>query len=136
MHGRCLEETGDDLSNALPLYSYRRAPEARVVVEMSREFDRTGIVGFFTFILPLILDVTCNKIAPSIFASNTISCLQQEGVTFQQIRRRKWLDRAMQAALLVSVGFALLGAVRAVGLNVVVPLATTIAGKKPYKSSL
>lgn len=112
---RCLEESGDDLAAALPLYSRLRAPEARDLVELSRGFDRTGVAGFFGFILPLIVDSIFHGALPSVFAPNTIAFLQREGFTFRSIRRRKALDRVMQAAVLGAAGAATFAALRAVG---------------------
>ncbi|CAN0377923.1 unnamed protein product, partial [Ectocarpus sp. 12 AP-2014] len=103
---RCLEETGDDLAAALPLYSRRRAPEAKDLVELSRGFDRTGVAGFFGFILPLILDSMFHNALPKVFAPNTIAFLQTEGITFRGIRRRKGLDRVMQGVVLMAAGVA------------------------------
>ncbi|CAM9653096.1 unnamed protein product, partial [Sphacelaria rigidula] len=99
----CLEETGDDLSKALPLYSRRRAPEAKDLVKLSRGFDRTGIAGLFGFILPLIVDSISHKLAPAIFAPNTIAFLQKEGFTFRQIRLRKLLDRFSQGLVFATI---------------------------------
>jgi 2-polyprenyl-6-methoxyphenol hydroxylase-like FAD-dependent oxidoreductase len=47
---------GAGVAAAIEEYSKQRAPEARALVQISREFDRPGILGFVTFILPLILD--------------------------------------------------------------------------------
>lgn len=118
---RCLEESGDDLAAALPLYSRLRAPEAKNLVELSRGFDRTGVAGFFGFILPLILDSVFHGALPRVFAPNTIAFLQKEGVTFRHIRMRKALDRVMQGAVLGAVGFAAFSAVR-VGVGALAPL--------------
>lgn len=122
MNNSCLEETGDDLSQALPLFSRRRAPEAKDLVELSRGFDRTGIRGFFGFILPLILDSICHGAAPRIFAPNTIAILQREGMTFRRIRYRKALDRVMQAFLVGAAAAAVLVAARAAFTGVLLPL--------------
>lgn len=125
---RCLQETGDDLSRALPLYSRRRAPEAKHIVELSRGFDRTGIPGFFGFILPLIVDSICHKFAPAVFAPNTISFLQQDSYTFRQIRLRKTLDRIYQGALFAAlVGIVSMGA-RSAWAGFGVPLMSLLFG--------
>lgn len=118
---RCLEETGDDLAAALPLFSRLRAPEAKDLVELSRGFDRTGVAGLFGFILPLILDTIFHGAAPKVFAPNTIAFLQKEGTTFRQIRRRKALDRVMQGVVLGTVGVAAFTALRA-GVGALAPL--------------
>lgn len=111
---RCLEESGDDLAAALPLYSRLRAPEARNLVELSRGFDRTGVAGFFGFILPLVVDSVFHGALPSVFAPNTIAFMQKEGLTFRSIRRRKTLDRVLQAAVVGAAGVAAFAALRAV----------------------
>jgi hypothetical protein len=41
---------------AVARFSRQRAGEAKALVQISREFDRPGALGFLTFILPLILD--------------------------------------------------------------------------------
>lgn len=121
---RCLEETGDDLKAALPLYSRRRAPEAKDLVELSRGFDRTGVKGFLGFILPLILDSIFHGAAPRVFAPNTIAFLQKEGTTFRYIRLRKALDRIMQGAVLGAVGAAAFVGLR-MGVRALAPLAVS-----------
>lgn len=112
LDGRCLEETGDDLSKALPMYSRMRASEAKDLVELSRGFDRTGVTGFFGFVVPLILDSIFHTAAPAIFAPNTIAFLQKEGTTFRQIRLRKGLDRVMQGVVLGTVGGLMFAVIR------------------------
>lgn len=118
---RCLEETGDDLKAALPLYSRRRAPEAKDLVELSRGFDRTGVAGFLGFILPLILDSIFHGAAPKVFAPNTIAFLQREETTFRYIRMRKALDRVMQGAVLGALGVAAFAGLR-IGARALAPL--------------
>lgn len=121
---RCLEETGDNLKAALPLYSRRRAPEAKDLVELSRGFDRTGVKGFLGFILPLILDSVFHGAAPQVFAPNTIAFLQREGTTFRYIRRRKALDRVMQGAVLGAAALAAFTGLR-LGARALAPLAAS-----------
>ncbi|CAM9189999.1 unnamed protein product [Choristocarpus tenellus] len=122
----CLEETGDDLSKALPLFSQLRASEAKDLVELSRGFDRSGLASIFGFVVPLILDGISHKLAPTVFRPNTISFLQTQGVTFGHIRRRKWLDRAMQATLLTAGGRAVVLTTVFACRRVVLPLAVPI----------
>lgn len=121
MMRRCLEETGDNMAAALPLYSRRRAREAKDLVELSRGFDRTGIAGFFGFILPLIVDSIFHRAAPKVFEANTISVLQRQGITFRYIRLRKALDRVMQGTVLGAVGVVAFTALR-VGVRALSPL--------------
>ena len=94
----------ESLGAALQTYSSRRAPEARALVELSRSFDRSGLLAFFTFILPLILDGIFHGALPKVFAPNTLAMLQKVDVTFEQIRWRKRLDRAAQVILLGVAG--------------------------------
>lgn len=105
----------------MPLYSRRRAPEAKDLVELSRGFDRTGVASFFGFVLPLILDAVFNRAAPKVFAPNTIAFLQKEGVTFRYVRLRKALDRVMQGAVLGAAGVAAFAALRA-GVRFLLPV--------------
>ncbi|KAJ8614276.1 hypothetical protein CTAYLR_001151 [Chrysophaeum taylorii] len=97
-------ETGD---LALANFTRARAPEAKAIVQISRSLDRPGIAGLFSFIFPIILDGYFHKLFPKLFATNAIAMMQRLDVTFQGVRRRKRLDRAVQVALLLGV-FALL----------------------------
>eukprot|EP00929_Paragymnodinium_shiwhaense_P053931 TRINITY_DN27038_c0_g1_i1.p1 TRINITY_DN27038_c0_g1~~TRINITY_DN27038_c0_g1_i1.p1 ORF type:complete len:621 (+),score=85.04 TRINITY_DN27038_c0_g1_i1:97-1959(+) len=106
---RTLDAAGDALSPALSNFTSIRAPEAAALVRISRALDRPGLLGFFTFVLPLILDVVFNKVVPSVFAPNTIAMLQRDGLTFCDVARRKRKDRILQLLLL---GAGLTGAVK------------------------
>ena len=48
---QALNETSS-LSQAVKLYSKNRAPESEALVKISRELDRPGLLGAFTFIIP------------------------------------------------------------------------------------
>jgi len=96
-----------DIGKAVREFSKRRAPEAKAMVRISRDLDRPGKLGFVTFILPLILDSIFNGIAPKLFQMNVIAMMQREQYTFQQVARRKRIDRAAQIAI---VGTGLAGA--------------------------
>ena len=101
-----LEEAIDEtksIPEAVHLFSKKRAKESESLVKISRELDRPGKLGFLTFILPLILDSIFSKILPKVFAPNTISMLQKEGITFTGVRRRKRFDRLGQVAIIGSV---------------------------------
>lgn len=87
-----LEEKGDNVEEAIELFSNRRAPEARTLVQISRKLDG----GFLTFILPLIVDSILHKLLPQVFSPNTLASLQNENRTFTEIRNRKRMDRVMQ----------------------------------------
>ena len=52
------------------------AGEAEALVRISRGLDRPGLLGFVTFILPIILDGIFQSLAPSLFELNTIALLQ------------------------------------------------------------
>lgn len=102
---KILEDSINETANipeAVLLFSKKRAKESKSLVKLSRELDRPGKLGFFTFILPLILDSIFHKLMPKVFAPNTISMLQKEGITFSGVRRRKRLDRAFQLILIGS----------------------------------
>lgn len=99
LFGDAISASGD-LTDAVQAFSDQRAGEAKALVRISRELDRPGKLGVLTFILPLILDSIFNKIAPKIFAPNTIAMLQKEGVTFRQVARRKRFDRIGQVAVI------------------------------------
>jgi len=92
-------------------FTKERASESRTLVQLSRELDRPGKLGFITFVLPLILDSIFNKMAPFLFEANTLTLFQREGWTFGGIRRRKRLDRIGQvcviAGVLVGLGLSL-----------------------------
>jgi len=92
------------IPEAVKVYSRKRAPESEALVKISRELDRPGLLGVFTFIIPLIMDSIFHKSAPKIFAPNIISMLQKQGINFQGVRRRKQIDRLLQLGLL-STGF-------------------------------
>lgn len=93
-----LEENADRLEEALSDFSKARGVEARNMVQISHRLDG----GFLTFVLPLIIDNILHKAFPRVFSPNTLSSLQNEKVTFTQVRRRKRLDRFLQFTLLGS----------------------------------
>ena len=111
-----IDETGS-VPEAVHLFSKKRAKESESLVKISRELDRPGKLGFLTFILPLIMDSIFHGMLPKIFAPNTISMLQKEGITFTDVKRRKRFDRLGQIALIgtgiTGVQFAAKSAVRA-----------------------
>ena len=84
---------------ALPLFSSRRAADAKALVDISRGFDG----GFLTFVLPLILDGIFHKALPQIFYPNTIQMLQKEDWTFSQVASRKSKERVAQVGILSAV---------------------------------
>jgi len=97
----CLEEAEGDPAKALPLYSQRRAPEARCLVECQRRFDQPTDLRFaLAFVLPLVLDSIFHKMLPSVFAPGLLGLFQDGALSFRQARRRKRLDRLGQVAVL------------------------------------
>ena len=71
------------------------------LLQLSRSFDRGGLLSFVTFILPLILDGIFHGALPKLFAPNTLAMLQRPDLSFRQIATRKRLDRIAQLALLL-----------------------------------
>ena len=99
----CIDEAGGSDGNtadAIREFSRRRAKESETLVRISRDLDRPGLIGAFTFIIPIILDSIFHGINPKLFAPNVISMLQRDDLTFNQIARRKRLDRTVQVAVL------------------------------------
>ena len=99
---RSIESTGS-LKEATSLFSKKRAAESRALVEISRELDRPGLLGVFTFIIPLVVDSIFNKLAPAVFSPNTIAMLQKSENSFRGIRRRKRLERLGQMATVTAI---------------------------------
>jgi len=101
----CLEECNDDLAEALPLFTKKRASSVKALVDLSRGFDTTGWKQALFFVGPIIVDGFFRKLFPQIFKPNTIVMLQmpEEG-SFAQVRRRKWLDRVMQVSMICALG--------------------------------
>lgn len=106
---QCLQDSNDNLNEALPLFSKVRAKEAKALVELQHSFDvnASTALGFIQFVLPLILDGILSKAAPKVFAPNSIQLLQNEKNSFTYVRNRKRLDRVMQLGLFVAVGFVI-----------------------------
>ena len=95
-------DTAKDTPEAVKQFSKMRAGEAKALVRISRDLDRPGFVGFVTFILPLILDSIFSKAAPKLFKPNIIAMLQRDNLSFQQVARRKRIDRLNQFLLIAS----------------------------------
>jgi hypothetical protein len=98
---RCIERTSS-MKEATHLFSKERAEESKALVQISRKLDRPGLLGVFTFIMPLVIDSIFNKLAPRVFSPNTIAMLQKSDNTFCGLRRRKRLERVGQFSTLVS----------------------------------
>jgi len=95
----CIENAKGDSKIFLPLYSKKRAADAKALVEISHGFDG----GFLTFVLPLILDSIFHRIAPWLFMPNTIQMLQKDDWSFVRTSRRKRFDRTLQVTILASI---------------------------------
>ena len=95
-----LDEHPADTAAALASYSASRAGEAEALVRISRGLDRPGVLGFATFILPIILDGIFRGLAPNLFEINTIALLQRDGITFSEVGAIKRKDRALQIAII------------------------------------
>lgn len=65
-------------------YSSLRAKDTEAIVKMSARLDG----GFFSFVLPLIVDSILNKFLPAIFSPNTIKSLQDPDKTFSEVKKR------------------------------------------------
>ncbi|CAE7660190.1 kmo [Symbiodinium sp. CCMP2592] len=110
----CLEEAGCDPHEALQLYSRRRAPEAKCLVECQRRFDQPTDLRFaLAFVLPLVLDSIFSKALPAIFGPSILALFQDGELSFTAARRRKRRDRALQVLLLL--GFLSVSAIAAGG---------------------
>jgi kynurenine 3-monooxygenase len=97
-----LQRHGNDKATAIKEFSKHRAAESKTLVTISRDLDRPGIRGFVVFVLPIILDGIFSKLAPKLFAPNIITMLQKDKLTFQQVARRKRLDRLVQVSIIGS----------------------------------
>jgi hypothetical protein len=99
-----LNDNTDNIAHIIREFSKRRAKDSKTLVRISRELDRPGIVGFMTFILPIILDSIFTNIIPMkyIISPNVITMLQRQDITFQQVARIKRRDRIIQVSFLFS----------------------------------
>lgn len=99
----CIDEANNNMVEAVHEFSNRRAKDSETLVRISRDLDRPGVIGAITFIIPIILDSIFNKINPKLFAPNIISMLQRDDMTFNQVARRKRIDRVAQLTIIGSV---------------------------------
>jgi 2-polyprenyl-6-methoxyphenol hydroxylase-like FAD-dependent oxidoreductase len=91
-----------ELNTALEAFSEKHKSNAKALVTMQRSFDGKGPAGFFTFVLPIILDTLFNKLLPSVFSPNGIQMLQRADLTFAEAARIKRRDRALQVGALAA----------------------------------
>uniref|UniRef100_A0A7S1BDM1 FAD-binding domain-containing protein n=1 Tax=Corethron hystrix TaxID=216773 RepID=A0A7S1BDM1_9STRA len=99
-----IDET-ESVKDAIQDFSKRRAKDSKTIVRISRDLDRPGTLGVFTFVIPIILDAIFSKIAPKVFAPNMISMVQREDMTFENIGKRKRMDRFLQLTI-ISAGIS------------------------------
>lgn len=98
----CIDDANNNVVEAVHEFSKRRAKDSKTLVRISRDLDRPGFIGAVSFIIPLILDSIFNKINPKLFAPNIISMLQRDDMTFNQVARRKRIDRIAQLTIIGS----------------------------------
>lgn len=96
---KALDNHNDELGPSLKAYSDERANQAKALVTISYGLDG----GFFTFVLPLIIDGIFHKKFPKIFNPNTITLLQNEKLTFTEVQRMKRVDRLLQLTVIATV---------------------------------
>jgi len=94
----------DDRAAALKVYSNQRALDAQALVVESHKADQ----GFWQFIFPIIMDSIFNKLFPGLFRQSMFKSMNQEGVRYSEVRRRKRLDRTIQITM-IGAFLALLG---------------------------
>merc|ERR1712094_139656 len=83
-------------------FSEKHKGNAKALVTMQRSFDGKGPAGFFSFVLPIILDTLFNKLFPSVFSPNGIQMLQRADLTYAEAARIKRRDRVLQVAALAA----------------------------------
>ena len=65
------------------------------------------MLGFVTFVLPIILDAIFHNAFPKIISPNVITMLQRDDLTFKQVARKKRLDRIAQVLFLWGGGYGI-----------------------------
>eukprot|EP00892_Ulva_mutabilis_P005378 jgi/Ulvmu1/3211/UM015_0252.1 len=93
---QCLQLHTDDRAAALQLYSKERSLDAQAVVVESHKADQ----GFWKFIFPIIMDSIFNKLFPFAFRPSMFKLMNQGGLRFSEVRRRKRLDRTIQFSMI------------------------------------
>ena len=98
----------DPITKAVPLFSDRRAGDSKALVTMSRNMDRPGKMFLVTFLIPIILDGIFHKLAPKVFAPNMFAMFQKQDIGFEQIAKKKRLDRILQVSI-IATGVSIFG---------------------------
>jgi hypothetical protein len=124
-------ESTASIKEATHLFSKKRAKESKALVQISRKLDRPGLLGVFTFILPLVIDSIFHKLAPRLFSPNTIAMLQKSENTFCGLRRRKRLERVGQLATL-----GLFVAIITIGSKQLIRTMSRVSGKRSSTVSI
>jgi len=114
-----------DLSEAVEMFTKNRSADSKALVTISRGMDRPGKLGTMRFIIPLIVDSIFNKVAPTIFAPGIFGMFQKQGIQFDQIQKRKRLDRLTQSFVILSAM-----SVMGVGIRYIVKLVVRAIGIK------
>jgi hypothetical protein len=99
----CLDTCADNSSAAVAAFTAARAGDARALVRLSRGFDHPGVLGTARFLVPLLLDIQLNKLAPALFTPPILRGMQDENNTFVGLMRRKRIERTAQLVLLASL---------------------------------
>lgn len=81
-----------DRTAALALYSRERALDAQALVVESHRADQSLV----NLVFPLIMDMAFNQLFPGLFRGSMFKSMELEGVRFNDVRRRKRLDRTVQ----------------------------------------
>lgn len=98
----------DPITKAVPLFSDRRAGDSKALVTMSRNMDRPGKMFLVTFLIPIILDGIFHKLAPKVFGPNMFAMFQKQDIGFEQIAKKKRLDRILQVSI-IATGVSIFG---------------------------
>ena len=104
-------DLSENLGGALGRFTDGVAADSKALVTLSRSMDRPGKLGTLKFVLPLVLDSAFHKLAPKLFGPNMFGMFRLE-MGYRAIQRRKRLDRAMQAAVLVGTSALVWGGTR------------------------
>mmetsp|Transcript_41279 Transcript_41279/g.74216 ORF Transcript_41279/g.74216 Transcript_41279/m.74216 type:complete len:282 (-) Transcript_41279:154-999(-) len=112
---RALEETGDDLSAALPKYEAERLPENIALIRLMQlggpyQYKQDALKSQLER-LNLIFRLALNKVCPQLFDKNIFMMVTDPNATYQDILRRANRTTrniyAVFAALLVAVAVAM-----------------------------
>lgn len=80
----------------MELYSRERALDAQALVVESHKADQS----LWNLVFPLVMDKAFSKLFPGLFRGSMFKSMQLEGVRFNDVRRRKRLDRVVQFSMI------------------------------------